>query len=47
MDEREGWWYEVGPINGSDRSFDILFWQAQGPEAIFVPLGSWLNQLTK
>lgn len=35
--ERHGdWWYEAGPIDSSDREFDIDFWQAQGPSAILA-----------
>jgi hypothetical protein len=35
MVQKDGWWYEDVPIKGSDRGFDVAFWQAQGPEAIF------------
>ena len=36
MVQREGdWWYESRPV-GEDSNFDIEFWQAQGPAAIFA-----------
>lgn len=36
MIQREGdWWYEARDIGDDGRSFDIAFWQAQGPSAIF------------
>ena len=36
MVQREGdWWYESRRV-GEDSNFDIEYWQAQGPTAIFA-----------
>lgn len=36
MIERQGdTWIQVRDIDGDDERFDVLFWQTQGPEAIF------------
>lgn len=29
------WWYQARPIGDDSRDFDVAFWQAQGPVAIF------------
>ena len=37
MIRREGeWWYQASSTGETDRSFDIAFWQPQGPSAIFA-----------
>ena len=36
MIERRGdTWIQIRDVGGDDERFDVLFWQAQGPEAIF------------
>ena len=36
MIERRGnAWIQIRDVDGDDERFDVLFWQAQGPEAIF------------
>lgn len=36
MIERRGdTWIQIRDVDGDDERFDVLFWQAQGPEAIF------------
>lgn len=36
MIERRGdTWIQIRDIDGDDERFDVLFWQAQGPEAMF------------
>ena len=36
MIQRRGdWWMEARPISESGREFDVAFWQAQTPSAIF------------
>ena len=36
MIERRGdTWIQIRDIDGDDERFDVLFWQAQGPDAIF------------
>lgn len=36
MIKREGeWWMQSMAIGEDDGSFDLAFWQAQGPDAIF------------
>ncbi|MHB8634888.1 MAG: hypothetical protein ACYC96_00275 [Fimbriimonadaceae bacterium] len=32
----DGWWYQAGPADADTTDFDIQFWQAQGPSAIFA-----------
>jgi hypothetical protein len=35
MEKRGDWSYEIKNISESTREFDIAYWQAQGPSAIF------------
>lgn len=36
MIERRGdTWIQIRDVDGDDERFDVLFWQAQGPDAIF------------
>lgn len=32
----DGWYWQIGPADADNTEFDIAYWQAQGPEAIFA-----------
>ena len=35
LERRGDAWIQIRDIDGDDERFDVLFWQAQGPDAIF------------
>lgn len=35
IEKRGDTWIQIRDVDGDDERFDVLFWQAQGPEAIF------------